>query len=289
MASTLSLKNRIRTAQNVSKTTRAMQMIAASKLKRAQETTLGSRPYVEKLSHLSKEISSKIYKEDLHPFMLTDNESKNTLFIVFSPDKGLCGGLVTNLTRELIQIDKERNDFFVNLGRKTENALLRLKKNLIATFLFGTTIPSFDMVYPIEKIINEYYLEKKVRFVKIIYTHFSSFFSQNPKIDTILPITFVGFEKSEDEKRAFAFELFEPGVLELIPSLLEHYLQMSIYQRLLESYLSEQAARMFAMQNATSNAKDIIIELKLEYNKLRQERITNEILDISGATLYASV
>lgn len=283
MASTLSLKNRINTAQNVSKTTRAMQMIAASKLKRAQEITLGSRPYVEKLSSVSREISSKIQKEDLYPYML-QNESQNTLFIVLSPDKGLCGGLVTNLTRELIKVSENSKDFFVNVGRKTEGAILRLKKNLIATFPFETTIPSFDKVFPIEKIIKEYYLEKKVRFVKIIYTHFSNFFSQKVKIDTILPITFANMENTKDQNPAFSFELFEPDIKNLLPSLLEHYLQMSIYQRLLESFLSEQAARMFAMQNATSNAKDIIIDLKLEYNKLRQEKITNEILDISSAT-----
>lgn len=278
MANTLSLRNRIRTAQNVSKTTRAMQMIAASKLKRAQEAALGSRPYVEKLTSLSKGMATKVEQDKLHPYMKSNNLD-TSLLIVFSPDKGLCGGLVTNLVKNILELTKAKY-LFLNVGKKTENVLLKTGKELIATFPFGNTLPDLDMVYPIERIINEQFLTGKVSSVKILYTHFSSFFSQVPKIETILPIRFEHTQEKPSKENAF--ELFEPNIKDLLPSLLEHYLQMSIYQYLLESFLSEQAARMFAMQNATNNANDIISELKLEYNKVRQTSITNEILDIGG-------
>lgn len=290
MANPLLLKRRIKTAQNVSKTTRAMQMIAASKLKRAQETTLGSRPYVEKLTILCRELSSKVEKEKLHPYM-ESNSSDSTLILIFSPDKGLCGGLITNLLRDFINLDKKEDNIYLAIGKKMEKNIARFKKTLIASFPFGNTLPGLDMVYPIQRIIDEYYLNNKVSSVKILYTHFTSFFSQAPKLETILPLSFAKPEPETpaDLKKESSFEMFEPDVSTLLPPLLEHYLQMSIYQHLLESFLSEQASRMFAMQNATNNAKDIIWELQLEYNKIRQEKITNEILDISSAALFTPV
>ena len=282
MANTLSLRNRIKTAQNVSKTTRAMQMIAVSKLKKAQDAALGSRPYTEKLTGLSQNLSTKLEPDKLHPYMKKNNSDK-TLIIVLSPDKGLCGGLITNIAREILTL-KDQDFTFINIGKKTEGLLSRLNKNIIAAFEFGNTLPSFEMVYPIEKIITESFISGKVSSVKILYTHFSSFFSQTPKMQTLLPIIFAEQNEIDEEKKLSNFELFEPNIEELLPSLLEHSLQMSLYQYLLESFLSEQAARMFAMQNATNNAKEIISELKLEYNKIRQESITNELLDItSGA------
>lgn len=279
MANTLSLRNRIRTAQNVSKTTRAMQMIAVSKLKKAQDAALSARPYVEKLTNLAQSLSTKLEKDKLHAFM-RENNSDKTMVIVLSPDKGLCGGLVTNITREILNF-KNQDFTFINIGKKTEGLLSRLNKNIVASFQFGNILPSFEMVYPIEKIISENFLSGSVNSVKILYTHFSSFFSQIPKIETLLPISF-DKEKNPEENQPSSFELFEPNIQDLLPGLLEHSLQMSIYQYLLESFLSEQASRMFAMQNATNNAKEIISELRLEYNKLRQESITNELLDISS-------
>ncbi|MDO8658667.1 MAG: ATP synthase F1 subunit gamma [Candidatus Levybacteria bacterium] len=290
MANPLVLKRRIKTAQNVSKTTRAMQMIAASKLKRAQETTLGARPYVEKLTTLCRELSTKVDNDKLHPYMKSNN-SNSTLILVFSPDKGLCGGLITNLLRDFLNLDKKEDNIYLAIGKKMENNIARFKKTLIASFPFGNTLPGLDMVYPVQRIIDDYYLNNKVSSVKVLYTHFTSFFSQTTKLETILPLSFTETEpeKPLDLKKEPSFEIFEPDVTTLLPPLLEHYLQMSIYQHLLESFLSEQASRMFAMQNATNNAKDIIWELELEYNKIRQEKITNEILDISSASLFTPV
>lgn len=284
MSNTIILRRRIKTAQNVSKTTRAMQMIAASKLKKAQDATLASKPYVEKLSALSKSLSERLKEEEnLHPYIKPITNIDKTIFIVISPDKGLCGGLITNLLREYLKLNRKDEFIHVSIGKKMERNLLRLGKNLVASFPFGNTLPSFEQVFPISEIVNDYYLNKKVNSVKILSTEFSSVFSQYPKFTTLLPINLTEINKELiKEKKQELPIIFEPSVREILPDLLKHYLEMVIYQHLLESYLSEQAARMVSMQNATQNAKDIITELRLEYNKARQQKITSEILDITS-------
>lgn len=279
MANLLQLERRIRAAQNVSKTTRAMQMIAASKLKKAQDATLASRPYVEKLSSITQNLSSKLGDNFTHPYM-QNQEIKKNLVLVVSPDKGLCGGLNTNLIREIIRFNAQSKDnIYLIIGKKIETVVANLNKELAASFKFGTTLPSFDMVLPIVKIIDEYFLNKKVGSIKIISTSFLSVFSQKPKLTNLLPIEF-----PKEQPASNFFTLFEPTPEKLLPVLLKHYLEMTVYQTLLESFASEQGARMIAMQNATDNALEIVEDLKLEHNKGRQEKITNEILDIGGAT-----
>ncbi len=278
MANLLSLKRRIRAAGNVSKTTRAMQMIAVSKLKKAQDATIAGRPYSEKLSSISQNVLSKITDNYTHEYMKTNGNNKS-LILIFSPDKGLCGGLITNLIREIVNFDSQsKNNVYLTVGRKAEAAVTNMQRELIASFKFGTTLPSFDMVLPIVRIIDEYFLSGKVGSVKMISTNFLSVFSQKPKITSILPIEF-------PEIKSASFALFEPGPEKLLPPLLRHLLEMTVYQQLLESHASEQGARMVAMQNATDNAVEIVQDLRLEYNKGRQEKITNEILDIGGAAL----
>ncbi|MCL6096931.1 MAG: ATP synthase F1 subunit gamma [Patescibacteria group bacterium] len=275
MANTLSLRRRIKTAQNVSKTTRAMQMISASKLKKAQNATLASRPYVEKLTTIAKNLIGKIDEKFYHPYIGEDTKSENTLLLVFSPDKGLSGGLVSNLLKEYLNLNTNNTKLLI-VGNKAEKSLIKTGKEVVAAFPFGSTLPQFDMIYPITKIIDDYFIEKKVDNVKILFTYFGSVFSQKPKVETILPV------KIEEESKEVNFQLFEPGISEILPNILKHYLEMVLYQYLLESFLSEQSARMIAMQNATNNAKDIISALTLEYNKARQSKITSEILDISS-------
>lgn len=281
MATLLILKRRIKTAGNVSKTTKAMQMISASKLKKAQDAAVSSKPYVEKLEALSKNLSEKIDKDNLHEYMKTPN-SKAKLLIVISPDKGLSGGLVTNLIREVYKYSSTDKVYYVTIGKKAEAAVSLLNKDIIASFAFGTTLPQFDIVYPVAKLINEYFLGNKVSEVRILSTKFSNVFYQVPELKQILPV-----KLESEEKMKSLPTVFEPNVSELLPDLLQHYLEMLIYQGFLESYASEQAARMIAMKNATDNALDIISELQLEYNKTRQEKITNELLDIGGGSHIA--
>lgn len=256
-----------------------MQMIAASKLKKAQNAATSGKPYVEKLTSIVQNIAGKLEKETSHEYIKGNNSSKS-LLIVISPDKGLCGGMITNLTREFIKNSAKNEEItYLNIGKKLEGQIARLKKEVIASFTFGTTTPTFDMVYPISRLIDEYYLSGKVGIVKILSTKFTSIFTQKPNISTVLPIEIPPTEEVTKQKD---FYVFEPNANSIMPSLLKHYVEMTMYQNLLESFVSEQAARMIAMQNATTNAKEIIGELKLEYNKTRQARITSEILDITN-------
>lgn len=284
MANLLSLKRRIKAAGNVSKTTRAMQMIAASKLKKAQNTTIGGRPYIDKLSSVTQNISQKLEDKFVHEYMKKSEATNDTdLIILLAPDKGLCGGLITNLIREMISFNSRNKEaIYITVGKKIEATVISLQKEIIASFNFGTALPSFDIVLPIVKIIDEYFLGKKVKSVKAISTGFLSVFSHKPKITNILPIEFP-IEENSKKTDYSKFSLFEPNPQKILPFLIKHYLEMTIYQLLLESYASEQGARMVAMQNATDNALEIAQILRLEYNKGRQEKITNEILDIGSA------
>ena len=279
MATLIILKRRIKTAKNVSKSTKAMQMISASKLRKGQNAALMSKPYVQKLDELSKRLTKRIDKENLSDYMKKPENTNSKLVIVISPDKGLCGGLVTNLMREVLRIDDKNKNFYITIGKKAELYTSIHGKDIIASFPYGTTIPSFEVVYPIAKLINDYYLIKKVSEVVIVTTKFTSVFTQTPQISTLLPIVL-----PEDAVSDKSDMLFDTSAQSLLPDLLQHYLEMVIYQSLLESYASEQAARMIAMKNATDNALDMISGLQLEYNKSRQERITNELLDIGGGS-----
>lgn len=280
MASTLQLVRRIRTAQNISKTTKAMQMIAASKLKKAQDAALSSRPYVEKLLAVTGDLTKRVEKFALPLYMKEQKRSGKTLYVVIGPDKGLCGGLVTNLVRDVMK-KADAQTSFITVGKKIELPISHISKNLVGSFPFGNTLPTFDVVYPIVTLINEQFKSGKVDKVEIISTHFASVFIQRATQTHLLPIR--AQEEKKEERLSDAFQLFEPSVEELLPDLLQRYIEMAVYQEILESYLSEQAARLLSMQNATNNAKEIIEDLKLEYNKTRQAKITAELLDITGS------
>jgi F-type H+-transporting ATPase subunit gamma len=285
MATLITLRRRIKATQNVSKTTRAMQMIAASKLKKAQDAALAGRPYVEKLGELAKEVSLRTDDANKHPYMKLSIDTNKTLLIAIAPDKGLCGGLITNLLREFFTYNKtDKDNPMIVVGKKLENQVIKLPNEVIATFHFGTTLPKFDVVYPLITLINDYYLTGKVSSVKVLYTDFVSFFNQTPRVVQLLPIALplTNDEAKNQLDNQSSEMLYEPKLSEMAPELLKHYVEMTLFQYFLETYLSEQAARMLAMQNATNNAKDIIDALKLEYNKTRQAKITGELLDIIG-------
>ncbi|MBA3723783.1 MAG: ATP synthase F1 subunit gamma [Candidatus Levybacteria bacterium] len=282
MAVILQLKRRILTAQNISKTTKAMQMIAASKLRKAQDAALASRPYVEKLLSVTGDLTKRVEKFALPEYMKERDTTGKTLFVIIGPDKGLCGGLVTNLVRDVMKRAKSQ-DSFITIGKKVESPVAHYNKNIVGSFIFGNTLPTFDVVYPIVTMINEQFKSGKIDTVEIVSSHFVNVFVQKATQTHLLPIR----PQAETETKSVndAFQLFEPNVEELLPDLLQRYIEMAVYQEILESYLSEQAARLLSMQNATTNAKEIIEDLKLEYNKTRQAKITAELLDITGSAV----
>ena len=265
-----------------------MQMIAASKLKKAQDAALAGRPYVQKLTELAQDVTFRTEDAKKHPYMRLSLDSNKTLLIAIAPDKGLCGGLVTNLLKEFFSYSRTEKDAqMIVIGKKLESQVVKLPNEILASFHFGTTLPAFDIVFPIIKLINDYYLSGKAQSVKVLYTDFVSFFNQSPKVVQLLPISLPERDEAEKKSETQMDMLYEPSLEEIVPELLKHYLEMSLFQFFLETYLSEQAARMIAMQNATNNAKDIISGLKLEYNKTRQAKITGELLDIIGGRATA--
>lgn len=257
-----------------------MQMIAASKLKKAQDAVTAGRPYVSKIADLLDDLLSEAKKDYTHPYLETRSKSNKTLLLILSPDKGLCGGLITNLTKEFIKFQNETPDVsYIIIGKKLEGQVIHFTEEIVATLPFGTTLPTYEKIFPLLELIKDYYDTGKVSSVKVLTAEYVSLFSQAPKVIDLLPLN---PQKTEADEKKDDFFLFEPGKKELLDSLLLHYLEMTLFQQLMEAYLSEQAARMISMQNATTNANDIIEELQLEYNKARQAKITSEILDVTS-------
>lgn len=258
-----------------------MQMVAASKMRRAQELALSGRPYADKIAEMVNTFTAKIEKEK-HP-LLKINTSGKKLIILISTNKGLLGGLNTNLFRQMdLWFDSSQlsDSLFVTLGKKGENYLIRTHKNLIADFSQDV---SFSKYIPaLTTLVTEGYIKGEYKEVYLLYSNFIGALVQKPAKKKILPIADTD---GEVKTAPLADFLVEPSVDAILDMLLFHYLENQIRDAVLEAQASEHSARMFAMKNATDNANDLIDILTLEYNKARQEKITLEIADIVTARL----
>lgn len=270
------LRRRIKTSKNIAQIAKAMEMISASKIKKAQEAVQNNKPYAQKILDFTTRLSQNSEKTFTHPY-LTSNNSTEKLFVIFSPDRGLCGALNTNLAKAFMQIPNDAH-VIVN-GKRAGQFIAKMGITPVAAFDSGTTLPGYQRVYEIVELINEYFLTKKVGSVEVIYADFESFFTQTPTQKTILPL-----QLPEGDVPASSY-IYEPTPELLLAEILPYYLEINLFSILLESYTSEQAARMLAMQNAKNNALDIAEFLTLSYNKFRQEKITNEILDLNSSQL----
>ncbi len=287
MASDRLIKRRIKSAKNIAQITRAMQLVAASKMKKAQSKALAGRPYTEKIAEMVHKFVKKIDQEK-HPLLQTNN-SQNNLIIVISTNKGLCGGLNATLFRQLLRWFTEvelGNSNFISLGKKGEHFLARSNKSLVADF--SDQVPFTIHIPALTKLVTGGYIKGQYKAVYLVYNNFISALHQEPIRKRILPIT--EFLSQEDVKDSPGNEeeqefLVEPDINEILDPLLFHYLENQIRDAVLEAEASEQSARMMAMKNATDNASELIELLTLEYNKARQEKITYEIADIVTARL----
>ena len=271
------LKRRIKTSKNIAQIAKALEMIAASKIKKAQKAANGNRPYAERVSQVTEEILSSIDRKKFsHPY-LTESKNPKTLLIAISPDRGLCGSLNTNLYKKLIEIDSS-DIKVVSVGKKIGLFASKLRCELLSSYPMGSTLPDFSLVYQLKTIIDEEYSTVNVGNVQILYAESTSLFTQTPTIKTLLPFTFEGQVTATMSETS----IFEPNKEALLEDLLPYYLEIQLFNALLQAFTSEQAAQMIAMQNAKNNARDIADYLNLVYNKSRQERITNEILDLSN-------
>jgi len=290
MPSTRDIRRRIKSVKNTAQITKAMQMVAAAKMRRAQQAALVGRPYADLLNSILAEAGPRIASFK-HPLMEVRAVKKHALILV-STDRGLCGGLNGNLFREAAKLDKAAT-VFIAAGKKGAQFIARTKRSLAAEFTYKDT-PQFAEARAISKFAQELFLKGDVDAVDILFPRFINTLTQQPQIVPFLPVgkisaVTVGLNAPPEElkstaPRADTFE-FEPSEEAVLGALLPHSLNFQMHQILLETKASEQSARMVAMKNATDNAKQIIKDLTLEYNKLRQANITKELLEITTAQM----
>lgn len=275
MANTRELRRRIKSTKNTSQITKAMQMVSAVKMRRAQDQALNGRPYSENLNAALAKLLPKV-EGKAHP-LLFGNESKNIGVILLTTDKGLCGALNTNLFRALLNAKFEGGVKFYTIGKKGRSLVVRTGKDLVADFENPDAV-IFRQAVQLTKMVKDAYLNGEIGQVFLVYPHFISTIKQEPRMEKLLPIDMSTLEQSESGEF-----LYEPNIDELLDSLLLHQVQIKIYQALLETKASEHSSRMVAMKNATDNAKELVEDLTLNYNQVRQDSITREILEISSA------
>ncbi len=284
---TRDIRRRIKSVRNTAQITKAMQMIAAAKMRKAQQRALDARPYAQMLNRVLVSLSAHS-EDELHP-LLQQRPVNHTLVYLIGTDKGLCGGLNTNLFREVQQFDPAQTSFIAT-GRKAVDFLARTKRPLLADFPLRDT-PEYGEIKPIAQFIIDKFLAGEADKVIILYTDFINTLTQLPSAHELLPITSFHMggkpaeEISSSEEEAMSAFKFEPSPQEVLNALLPFYVGNELYAMILNARASEQSARMVAMKNATDNAKSLIKDLTLEYNKIRQAAITTEILEISTAQM----
>lgn len=274
------LKNRIKSASNISKIAKAMEMISASKIKKAQDAVENNRPYSEKITEIVEKALASVDLESFSHEYLKINNSNKKLLVAISPDKGLCGSLPTNLTKKLSElIDKDT--LIITIGKKIAKFASKSGGQLIASFPMGTALPQYSNIFPIIDLINQYFMGGKVGSVAIVLTEFKSIFLQVPHVTQLLPLI-PAIGQTNIEKIEPTGYSFEPNINVVLQELLPYFIEVKLYYYLIHAFTSEQAARMIAMQNAKNNALDIADFLTLTYNKARQAKITNELLDLAN-------
>jgi F-type H+-transporting ATPase subunit gamma len=280
MASQRDIRRRIGAVKNIKQITRAMQFVAASKLKRAQDSTLAARPYADMIDEVLADLATVLGGED-HP-LLAEREGGKRLIVLITTDRGLAGPLNTNTirfaAREITQYPGDLT--VVTVGRKGRDSMRRAGVPLEAHFAGFGDRPSFADVIPLARLITDDFLEGKVGRVDLIYSRFVTTLTQRPELYQMLPI-----QPSEDTEGIPGNQfIFEPDAATVLQQLLPRYVATRLFQAVLESKASEESSRMVAMKNATENAEELIEDLTLSYNKVRQSNITREMIEIaSGA------
>ena len=280
MPSQREIRRRISSVRNIKQITRAMQFVAASKLKRAQDATLQSRPYAEKIDEVLADLASVLGAED-HPLLAQRTEGKR-LLVLLTSDRGLAGSLNTNVIRRASEeITGATDDLaVVTVGRKGHGAMRRAHVPIAATFDGYGERPDFAAVIPLARLLTDDYMNGTYNRIDIVYPRFVSTLVQRPAVERLLPV-----EPSNDTDGIPGNQfIFEPNPEEVLRQLLPRYVATRVFQAALEVTASFYSAQMVAMKSATENAQDLIEDLTLTYNKVRQANITREMIEIaSGA------
>ena len=282
MATIRDIRRRIKSVQNTAKVTKAMEMVAASKMRRAQERTIAARPYAEKMQQVLADLAAQHSSdEEIHP-LLVQRPVNRIALIHITPDRGLCGGLVASVNRSAASfiLEQQVPVSAVVVGRKGRDFLVRSGQEVRAEFTNLGDRPSVVDLQPIAHIVIDDYANGLIDEVHISYTQFINTVNQRPVLWRLLPIEPAAIEPGQNVEY-----IYEPSPSEVLAQLLPRFVEKELYHVILESIASEQSARMVAMRNATDNAKEVIEDLTLTYNKARQEMITKELLDITGGAV----
>ena len=292
MANLRDIRRRIRSVNNTAQITRAMQMVAAAKMRKAQQAAVQGRPYAALLGEVLREISST--GAQLRHALMAERQAATTVVVVVSTDKGLCGSLNSNLFRELLHYDPAKT-VFVAVGRKGAQFITRSQRRLIAEFTWRET-HLLGMARTVSRFVSGLFLDGDVDRAELVYTDFVSTLRQEPRRRSFLPIREIGSlvaavdpngppdvtTEAVVERLSGCIDFtFEPSIEAVLQPLLVLALDFLLYQVILEARASENSARMVAMKSATDNARELVRDLTLEYNKLRQAAITGELIEIS--------
>ncbi len=291
MASTRDIRRRIKSVKNTRQITKAMELVAASKMKKAQQAALAGRPYAQLMADMLAALATRV-DEAQHPF-LVQREVKTRGILLVTTDKGLCGPLNANLFKLVTEIKTPAKYFAV--GRKGAQFLARTKRDPVADFQVSDRTPFAEVKVAVEFMVKQY-LEGVIDTIEVIYPRFKNTLVQEPLVRPVLPLSNVkGFIASlhadtgtvRDTRHDDRQMLFEPGAPQVLEALIPFYVNRYVYQLVLSARASEHSARMVAMKTAKDNATKLLGELTLEYNKARQAAITQEILEIAAASFAA--
>ena len=286
------VRNRIRSVENAAKVTKAMELVAASKMRRAQERALAARPYAHRMQQVLLQLGGSaggVDTQTLHP-LLEEREVRHFAFIHITADRGLAGGLNSNMNRAGAALALEHQPqvervSVLTVGRKGRDFFRRAGLSMMAEFTAIGDFPGMEAVLPITRIVIGDYMSGEVDRVFLGYQQFVNTAVQQPTFRQILPVRPPeggAGEEGEDSAEPVRDYIFEPSPQQLLETLLPRYVEVQVFEALLEAAASEQSARMVAMRNATDSANEMVDDLKLTYNKARQELVTSELLDIVG-------
>ncbi|MFN3337086.1 MAG: F0F1 ATP synthase subunit gamma [Thermomicrobium sp.] len=278
------IRRRIRSIKNTAQITRAMEMVAASKMRRAQQAVLAARPYAERIRAMLGDLAAMTSpEEEVRAFPLLQRRPiRRIQLILVTSDRGLAGSLNTNVIRRAVDfMTRERpepleNFDIVAVGRKGRDFLVRYGWPMVAEFTRITDRPSIEAVRPLAELATQDFTTGRVDAVFVVYTHFINTLKQEPRVLQLLPI------EPPEGTGTIADYIFEPDPVTVLEALLPRFIEMQLYRVLLEASASEHSARMVAMRNATQNALDLVAELTLTYNKARQAQITREVSEIAA-------
>jgi len=277
------IRRRIRSVRNMAQITRAMEMVAASKMRRAQDRVTSGRPYSERLRQVLGDLASlQLDGDQLQAFpLLAEREVRKTAIILITPDRGLSGALNSNILRRTVQYIREEavggTPEVIAVGKKGRDFAIRTSQNVVAEFIQLGDRPSLNDIRPVAQIAIKEFLDGNVDAVHIIYPQFVNTLTQKPTVVQLLPIQ----RPEGDSEKADDF-IFEPDAPTLLNQLLPRYVEVILYQAVLENVASFYSAQMVAMRNATDNAKELSDDLNLALNKARQAQITNEVAEIAA-------